>query len=96
MKFLTVLTLFVLALAQPVPVSATLKFKVVENQLIVTGPLESTDAWYFNREIDKHPKVDTVVLRMMPGGKIEAMEKIATTVEEKKLNTVVSGTCMSA
>ena len=95
-KFLTVLTLFILALAQPAPVSATLKFKVVENQLIVTGPLESTDAWYFNREIDKHPKVDTVVLRMMPGGKIEAMEKIATTVEEKKLNTVVSGSCVSA
>ncbi len=76
MKFLTVLTLFVLALAQPVPVSATLKFKVVENQLIVTGPMESTDAWYFNREIDKHPKMDTVELRMMPGGKIEAMASL--------------------
>ena len=98
MRYLCILTSLILALVmvQPVPVLATLKFKVVENQLIVTGRIESTDAWYFNRKIDKHPEVDTVVLRMMPGGKISAMEIIATTVEEKKLNTVVSGFCVSA
>jgi len=95
-KFLTVLTLFVLALAQPVTVSATLKFKVVENQLIVTGHIESGDAWYFKREIDKHPEVDTVVLRNMPGGRIVDMDNITAMVEDKKFNTIVSGSCSSA
>ena len=98
MRYFGILNSLILALVlvQPEPASATLKFKVIENQLIVTGRIESNDAWYFNREIDRHPKVDTVVLQMMPGGKIDAMEIIATTVEEKKLKTVVSGFCISA
>ncbi|MAF49963.1 MAG: hypothetical protein CMM10_17040 [Rhodospirillaceae bacterium] len=73
-----------------------LEFKIVENQMIVSGRIESSDAWYFNRALDKNSKVDTVVLRQMPGGKVDAMERIASTIEEKKLTTIVSGICVSA
>ena len=73
-----------------------LEFKISENQMIVTGKIYNTDALDFNRTLDKNPKVDTIVLRQMPGGKVTAMEGIAATVEDKKLNTIVSGICVSA
>ena len=67
--------------------SSALEFKIAENQMNVTGAIETTDAWDFNRILDKNPKVDTIVLRQMPGGKVYAMERIAT---------IVSGICISA
>jgi hypothetical protein len=73
-----------------------LDIKIVENQMILSGPIETGDGWTFNRAVSNNPKVDTLVFRNMPGGKIEEMDRMASTILERKLNTVVSGRCMSA
>ena len=73
-----------------------LDIKIVENQMILSGPIEVNDAWTFSRAVANNPHVDTIVFRNMPGGKLEAMTRMASTVQERKLNTVVSGRCSSA
>jgi len=75
---------------------AELKFQVIENQMIISGVIESNDGSYFENEVEKHPRVDTLVLMNMPGGKITSMHRIADAVIERSLNTVALGKCMSA
>ena len=73
-----------------------LEIKIVENQMIVTGPITVPDAREFGLTLNKHPQVDTLVLRQMPGGRAVAMEQISAMVEKRKLTTIVSGLCLSA
>ena len=94
-RLLLALGLLAGALAGPRPASA-LDIKIVENQMILSGEIESNDAWTFSRTLANNPKVDTIVLRNMPGGKVDAMERMAATVEDRKLHTVISARCMSA
>lgn len=84
----------VLALAPPA--HASLQFTVHKNQMSVMGKIEGNDGWNFKRALANNPAVDTIVLVHQPGGRATEMEIIAGVIQEKKLNTIALGHCMSA
>jgi hypothetical protein len=73
-----------------------LDIKIVENQMILSGPIEIDDAWTFSRAVANNPQIDTIVLRDMPGGKVESMRRMVSVIEDRRLNTIVSRSCRSA
>lgn len=73
-----------------------LEIKIIENQMIVSGGIETNDGWTFARAVANNPQVDTIVLRDMPGGKVSAMRQMVNALEDRKLTTVVSRSCRSA
>lgn len=79
-------------------IARAIEFKVIEDQMIVTGKIvnNSGDGWKFKRGIANNPQITTVVLRNMPGGDVVEMEQMRSAILDRKLNTVVSGSCESA
>jgi hypothetical protein len=73
-----------------------IEVKTIDNQMIVSGSIVKGDGWTFKSAISSNPRVDTVVFRNMPGGLVEEMEVMRSSVTSHKLNTVVSGYCNSA
>lgn len=67
---------------------------VVDNQLILTGPVVPGDAERVERELASSA-ITTVILRNSPGGDSETGSRIAETLRRRGLGTAVSGYCYS-
>jgi hypothetical protein len=66
------------------------------DQLILTGRVVPDDTAQFRALVESHPNVKTVVLWNSPGGAGSANDAITLMIEERHLDTVVAGYCVSA
>jgi hypothetical protein len=81
--------------AAATPVRA-MTMSVVGDQLIATGRVIPEDAARFRALIDANPNVKAVVLWNSPGGSAAANDAITSTIEQRHLDTVAAGYCVSA
>jgi hypothetical protein len=70
--------------------------KVVNDTLILSGPVIQGDIQRFNEALAANPAISTVVLRNSWGGHVESGYRIGELIREKGLSTVVSGHCVSS
>ncbi|HEY5021031.1 MAG TPA: hypothetical protein VII30_00955, partial [Gemmatimonadaceae bacterium] len=66
------------------------------DQLIATGRVVPDDTAQFRTLVEAHPNIKTVVLWNSPGGAGSANDAITLMIEERHLDTVVAGYCVSA
>src|SRR5262249_6211774 len=73
-----------------------MELKVVENQLILSGPVTAADPDRVMDALAAAPEINTVILRNSPGGDAPAGYRIGEVVREKGLLTAISGFCYSS
>ena len=84
-----------LAALPPAPAHA-MTMNVVDDQLLLSGPVVVDDPARFRALLDANPAVKTVVLSDSPGGAASANDAITDMIEAYHLDTVVTGYCVSA
>ncbi len=70
--------------------------RVVRDQAILSGPLIPSDVEQFRRLLEANPSITTVVLADSRGGAFIANRGLTNLIQDRKLNTAVSGHCVSA
>ncbi len=70
--------------------------RVVQDQVIVSGPLTPPDVDRFAKLLDGKPAITTVILWNSPGGAFEANRGLTKLIADRKLDTAVAGFCLSA
>ncbi len=90
---LTLAALVAFGAARP---AAAMTMTVAGDQVILTGRVVPDDAARFRALVDANPGVKTVVLWNSPGGSGSANDAITATIEDRHLDTVVAGYCVSA
>ena len=70
--------------------------KVVNDTLILSGPVVQGDIQRFKEALAANPGIGTVVLRNSWGGHVDSGYRIGALIREKGLSTVVSGHCVSS
>lgn len=89
-----------LGLSSLLCVSATavpaMEFRLIANQLILSGPVDNGDFEKTRDILARFPKVDTIVLRNSPGGDVASGYRLGELFREKGLRTLVSGFCYSS
>ncbi len=94
MLFRTVLWLASLAFLHTT--SPAMEAKVVNDTLILSGPVVQGDIQRFNEALAANPGISTVVLRNSLGGHVESGYRIGELIRKQGLSTVVSGHCVSS
>jgi hypothetical protein len=94
MLFRTVLWLASLAFMHTT--SPAMEVKVVNDTLILSGPVIQGDIQRFQEALAANPGIGTVVLRNSWGGHVDSGYRIGELIREKGLSTVVSGHCVSS
>ena len=94
MLFRTVLWLASLAFMHTT--SPAMEAKVVNDTLILSGPVVQGDIQRFNEALAANPGIGTVVLRNSLGGHVESGYRIGELIRKHGLSTVVSGHCVSS
>ena len=89
----SLLALVVLALPGP---AASMEAVVVEDRLILSGPVVDGDIQRFETALVQNPGVKTVVLRNSWGGHVMSGYRIGERIRELGLSTAVSGHCVSS
>ena len=74
--------------------SLAMTLEVQGNQVFATGPV-GDDTLKFEEALAK-PGVDTVVFVNSPGGDLWTALRVGRLIADKKLNTVIAGSCVSA
>ena len=69
---------------------------VLGNQIVLTGKVEAPDVDRFTALLNANAGITTVVLANSPGGLGWANDRISEIIEQRKLDTVVTGSCASA
>jgi hypothetical protein len=89
---------FLLAFAFAVlpKLASSMEAKVIEDTLILSGPVIQGDIQRFENSVASNPNLKTVVLRNSWGGHIESGYRIGERIRELGLATVVSGHCVSS
>jgi hypothetical protein len=77
-------------------VTSAMEFKLIANQLVLSGPVENGDLEKARNVLAGSPKVDTIVLRNSPGGDVPSGYRLGEFFREKGLRTFVSGFCYSS
>jgi hypothetical protein len=70
--------------------------KVVNDTMILSGPVVHGDIQRFNEALAANPGIGTVVLRNSWGGHVESGYRIGDLIRKRGLSTVVSGHCVSS
>jgi hypothetical protein len=70
--------------------------KVVNDTMILSGPVVHGDIQRFNEALAANPGIGTVVLRNSWGGHVESGYRIGELIRKRGLSTVVSGHCVSS
>ena len=73
-----------------------MEMKVTGTQLALSGPIAGDEVAKFRDLLEEHPKVDTIVLRDSPGGRVATAMRMGELIYERGFRTAVSGFCMSA
>ena len=94
MLFRTVLWLASLAFMHTT--SPAMEAKVVNDTMILSGPVVHGDIQRFNEALAANPGIGTVVLRNSWGGHVESGYRIGELIRKRGLSTVVSGHCVSS
>jgi hypothetical protein len=92
------LRVFILGLLLCVSATAApaMQFKLIANQLILSGPVANGDFEKTREILARFPKVDTIVLRNSPGGDVPSGYQLGELFRDKGLATFVSGFCYSS
>jgi len=70
--------------------------QVVNENLILSGPVIQGDIDRFEQAVQTHPEIQVVVLRNSHGGHIQSGYTIGQRIRELGFSTVVSGYCVSS
>jgi hypothetical protein len=73
-----------------------MEFRLIANQLILSGSVANGDFEKTRNLLASFPKVDTIVLRNSSGGDIASGYRLGELFREKGLRTLVSGFCYSS
>jgi len=76
--------------------ASSMEAKIIEDTLILSGPVIQGDIQRFENSIASNPNIKTVVLRNSWGGHIESGYRIGERIRELGITTVVSGHCVSS
>jgi hypothetical protein len=76
--------------------ASAMEFRVIANQLILSGSVADGDFDKTRNILASFPKVDTIVLRNSPGGDIPSGYRLGELFRERSLRTLVSGFCYSS
>ena len=76
--------------------SPAMEAKVVNDTMILSGPVVHGDIQRFNEALAANPGIGTVVLRNSWGGHVESGYRIGELIRKRGLSTVVSGHCVSS
>jgi hypothetical protein len=76
--------------------SQAMQLKLVDHQLILSGPVVGDELAKLAEALAKSPDVDTVILRNSPGGNAPAGYQVGQLLRERGLRTAVSGFCYSS
>ena len=70
--------------------------RVVEEQLILSGPVIDGDLGRFEKALAASPKVTTIILCNSPGGHPQTGFRVGEIIRQRGLTTAVSGYCYSS
>jgi len=76
--------------------ASSMEAKIIQDTLILSGPVIQGDIQRFENSIASNSNVKTVVLRNSWGGHIESGYRIGERIRELGISTVVSGHCVSS
>jgi hypothetical protein len=76
--------------------ASSMEAKIIEDTLILSGPVVQGDIQKFENSIASNPNIKTVVLRNSWGGHVESGYRIGERIRELGMTTVVSGHCVSS
>jgi len=76
--------------------ASAMEFKLIADQLILSGPVSNGDFEKVRDTLASSTKVDTIVLRNSPGGDVPTGYRLGEFFREKGLRTLVSGFCYSS
>jgi len=76
--------------------ASSMETKIIEDTLILSGPVIQGDIQRFENSIASNSNIKTVVLRNSRGGHVESGYRIGERIRELGLTTVVSGHCISS
>ena len=65
-------------------------------QIVISGPIEPGDVDQFMSLLHQFPEINTVILYDSPGGSGNVMQRLTAIIQGRKLDTAVSGNCISA
>ena len=90
-------TLFALIVILMVPTRApAMELKLVENQLILSGPVAGDEPGKVREALASWPGIETVILRNSGGGNAPAGYQVGQLLRERGMSTAVSGYCYSS
>jgi hypothetical protein len=75
---------------------SAMEFRLLADQLVLIGAVESGDFEKTRNTLASSPAVDTIVLRNSPGGDISSGYRLGEFFLEKGMRTLVSGFCYSS
>lgn len=76
--------------------ASAMDFRLIADQLVLSGPVNSGDFEKTRDILASSAKVDTIVLRNSPGGDVLSGYRLGELFREKGLRTLVSGLCYSS
>lgn len=76
--------------------ASAMDFRLIANQLVLSGPVANGDFEKTRDTLASSPKVDTIVLRNSRGGDVPSGYRLGELFREKGLRTLVSGFCYSS
>ena len=76
--------------------ASSMEAKIIEDTLILSGPVIQGDIQRFENSIASNPNIKKIVLRNSWGGHIESGYRIGERIRELGITTVVSGHCVSS
>jgi hypothetical protein len=78
------------------PAARAMDFHVVDDILVLSGPVVDSDLRRLRDELAAHPPVKLVLLHDSPGGDLWTGYQLANRIRDEGLDTAVSGKCESA
>jgi len=85
-----------LALALMPACAPAMTMRVVDDEVILSGPVVASDGDQFKTILNDNPSIKLVLFWNSPGGLTAANRAISAMIIEHKLNTAIGGYCISA
>jgi hypothetical protein len=76
--------------------ASAMEFDVRDHAVVMSGRVSGTEQRELERTLDKHRDINTVVLKNSTGGDARTGYAIGELIRERKLNTALSGYCISS
>lgn len=73
-----------------------MEFEVRDHAVVMSGPVIGNELRVLESTLDSHPDINTVVLKNSTGGDARTGYAVGEFIRERKLNTALSGYCISS